>query len=97
MTRQSRTFTEAIRLDSKIVMAYNNRGGAYMCKGEHEKAVADFTEAIRLDPKFAPAYNNRSHVYATRGDFYRAALDRTKAEELSDNRNKASGVSGPLR
>jgi Flp pilus assembly protein TadD len=36
--------------------AYNNRGFAYLKKGDNDRAIADFTQAIQLDPKDALAY-----------------------------------------
>ena len=52
-------FSEAIRLNPKDAVAYNNRGVAYYAKSDLDRAIADFNEAIRLDPKDAIAYNNR--------------------------------------
>ena len=47
--------------------------------------------------KNARAYGNRADAYRKKGEFYKAAVDRIKAEELSDNRNRASDSSSPLR
>jgi Flp pilus assembly protein TadD len=47
-------FNEALRLDPKHALAYNNRGTAWYAKGEVDKANADFNEAFRLDPTLAP-------------------------------------------
>ena len=74
-TRRSPTYTEAIRLDPKLAMAYNNRGIAYDEKGEYDKAIADCSEAIRLDPKTAAAYSNRGLAYADKGDSDKAIAD----------------------
>jgi len=52
-------YNEAIRLDPKFALAYNNRGAAYGDKNERDRAIADYSEAIRLDPKYAEAYYNR--------------------------------------
>jgi tetratricopeptide (TPR) repeat protein len=37
---------EAIRLDPKVAMAYDNRGRAYVVLGQLDKAIADFQEAL---------------------------------------------------
>ena len=75
-------YTEAIRLDPKFAIAYNNRGLAYRDKGDTDRAIADFTEAIRLDPKFANAYASRGVAYRDKGDMDRAIADYTEAIRL---------------
>ena len=55
-------YNEAIRLDPKYALAYNNRGIAWRDKKEYDKAIADYNEAIRLDPKYAVAFDNRGDV-----------------------------------
>src|SRR5215475_12274825 len=42
-----------------LVIAYNNRGNAYMAKGEYDRAVQDYGESIKLNPNYARAFNNR--------------------------------------
>jgi tetratricopeptide (TPR) repeat protein len=44
-------YTEAIRLDPKYALAYNNRGNAYEKKGEKLKAAEDFARAKQLGLK----------------------------------------------
>jgi tetratricopeptide (TPR) repeat protein len=48
-------YDEAIRLDPKYAIAFNNRGSAWLIKKEYDKAIADYDEAIRLDPKYVNA------------------------------------------
>ena len=43
--------SEAIRLDPKYAVAYNQRGWAYEKKHNHDRAIADYTAAILLNPK----------------------------------------------
>lgn len=43
-------FSQAIRIDSGHVGAYNNLGNAHKNLGEYELASEDFNEAIRLHP-----------------------------------------------
>jgi tetratricopeptide (TPR) repeat protein len=76
------TFSEAIRSDPTSAVAFNNRGAAYMKKGDNDRAIADYTEAIRLDPKNASALNNRGLAYANKGDNNRAIADYTDAIRL---------------
>jgi len=41
-------YTEAIRLDPNLALAYNSRGIAYQKIGEEAKAAADFVKAKQL-------------------------------------------------
>jgi lipoprotein NlpI len=74
--------SEAIRLDPKSAVAYNNRGSAYAFQGDIDRAIADFSEAIRLEPKFADAYLNRGLAYLYSGTLDKALADVSEASEL---------------
>jgi Flp pilus assembly protein TadD len=52
--------TKAIELKPKDVASYNNRGLAYMQKGNYERAIDDFNVATILNPKLADAYYNKA-------------------------------------
>ena len=58
---------------------YNNRGIAYMNKGDYDLAIADYSKAIDIIPGFAEAYNNRGIAYFNRGYFDQAIADYSKA------------------
>jgi tetratricopeptide (TPR) repeat protein len=60
-------------------IGHNNRGGAYLRKGDYDRAIADFDNAIRLDPRDGNAYNNRGLAYTAKGDFERAMADLDEA------------------
>jgi lipoprotein NlpI len=49
-------------------VAYNNRGNAYLDKGDDDHAMADYDAAIRLDPSLTTAYNNRGNIWLDRED-----------------------------
>jgi tetratricopeptide (TPR) repeat protein len=72
-------YTQALRLDPNIALAYNNRGMAYAGKGDYDRAIADYTQALRLDPNIALAHNNRGMAYADKGDYDWAIADYTQA------------------
>jgi tetratricopeptide (TPR) repeat protein len=59
----------AIELNPRLVMAYNNRGLAYLNKGEHEQAISDCNEALRVNPRNAMAYNIRAVAHFYKRDF----------------------------
>src|SRR3569833_704776 len=46
-----------------IVFMYNNRGLAWMAKGDMDRAIADFDEAVRLDPNYVDVYFNRGDAW----------------------------------
>jgi lipoprotein NlpI len=75
-------YDQAIALDPKYAKAYNNRGYAYITKGDLDRAMADYDQAIALDPKSAYAYNGRGNAYATEGDFDHAIADYNQAIAL---------------
>jgi len=87
---------EAIRLDPKSAVAYNNRGSAYAFQGDIDRAIADFSEAIRLDPKFAAAYNNRGFAYLNQGRTDRAIADFDEAIRLDSKFADAYSNRGKL-
>jgi tetratricopeptide (TPR) repeat protein len=43
------SYTEAIRVNPKDVLAYRNRGRAYEAKGEIRKAEEDYAKARQLE------------------------------------------------
>jgi tetratricopeptide (TPR) repeat protein len=75
-------FNEAIKLDPKFALAYNNRGQAYFFIKDNDRAIADQNDAIRLDPKFVEAYNDRGTVYFWKNEYDRAILDQSDAIRL---------------
>jgi tetratricopeptide (TPR) repeat protein len=62
--------------------AYNNRGNAYVHKGEWDKAIAEYTRMLEINPDYAWAYNNRGGAYLCKGEYDKAIEDCTKAIRL---------------
>ncbi len=75
-------YSEAIQLDPKLAVAWNNRGVAWLGKNEYDKAIADYTEAIRLDPKLAVAWNNRGLAWYHKKEYDKAIVDFTETVRL---------------
>lgn len=67
----------------KPAINYNNRGNAYLKKGDLDLAMADYNEALRLDPNYAFAYHNRGLVYGRKGDQDHAIADYSEALRLN--------------
>ncbi|MBI4082629.1 MAG: tetratricopeptide repeat protein [Candidatus Lambdaproteobacteria bacterium] len=78
-------YSEAIRLDSTFVEAYNNRGVVYLHHGQPERAIQDFDQALRLDPNYAQAYGNRGSAYDELKQHERAIQDHGQAIRLGLN------------
>src|SRR5215471_19185886 len=66
-----------------LVIAYNNRGNAYMAKGEYDRAVQDYDQSIKLDPNYARAFNNRGVAYQKKGEYDRAINDFDQSIKLN--------------
>src|ERR1700722_10619627 len=64
---------------SNQAISLNNRGNAYLSKGDLDRAIADYNQAISLDPKYSKAYHGRAIAYKARGDVDRAIVDYNQA------------------
>ena len=73
---------EAIRLDSKYAVSYNNRGLVYIKKGNYDRAISDCDKAIELKPRYANAYINRGNAWLGKRNYDLAISDYDKAIEL---------------
>ena len=49
-------------------IAYNNRGNAYIAKGEFDRAIEDFDRSIKLDRTYIKPLNNRGVAYMKKGE-----------------------------
>jgi tetratricopeptide (TPR) repeat protein len=72
-------FTEATRLDPKLVAAYLGRAACFHAKGDYVTAVADFTEALRLKPGDGEALRGRAQAHLRKGDHDKALADAGEA------------------
>jgi tetratricopeptide (TPR) repeat protein len=68
-------YNEAIRVDPKNTLAYNNRGNIYRDRGDNDHAIAEYNEAIRIDPSDVAAYTNRGLVFERLGKVDEARAD----------------------
>ena len=78
-------YTEAIRLDPTLAVAYNNRGDALAAKGEHDRAIQDYDRAVAINPAYAEAYNRRGVAHEAKGDRERAIADFKSAAAIDGN------------
>ena len=76
----------------RLANALQNRGTAYLDKGDIDRAIQDLDRAIRLDPNYANAFNSRGVAYEAKGEYERAIQDLDQAIRLDpDNANALNG------
>ncbi len=75
-------YSEAIRLNPHVAVAYYNRGLSLYQQGDYDGAIVDYNDALRLDPQYAMAYNNRAFVSYHQGNFDNALADSNEALRL---------------
>ncbi|MEI6036660.1 MAG: tetratricopeptide repeat protein [Planctomycetota bacterium] len=95
-------YASSIRRDRTYMIAYLNRGLAYLATDESRKAEFDFDHAIRHNPRDLRAWFNRGVAQARQGRYqdaiesYSAALKIDPAHEPSrrnlDEANRLSGI-----
>ena len=78
-------YNQALAINPKYDVAYNNRGNAWDHKGEHDKAIADYNQVLRLNPNDAVAYNNRGEALRNKGEYDKALADYNQAIRLNPN------------
>lgn len=84
-----RLLSEAIRLDSQLADAYNNRAAVYHVLGNYKQAIADYTRYIELKPNVVTAYKNRGTTYLAMGQPARALADFDRAVGLDPQDQQA--------
>jgi tetratricopeptide (TPR) repeat protein len=80
------TFSAALQTNPDARTAaeiHGERGGAYVDKGELDKAMADGEAAVRLAPGYFRGYQVRGRVYRHRKEFDRALAEFGKALKLA--------------
>jgi tetratricopeptide (TPR) repeat protein len=61
-------FDTAIKLNSKSLSVYHNRGMALSGKGRHEKAVDEFSKVIEMNQSSPILYKDRGTAYRKLGE-----------------------------
>jgi tetratricopeptide (TPR) repeat protein len=81
-------YTEAIKLDPDLVVAYVARGGAMGVLENYPAAIADYTTAINLSPNLAGAYGGRGLARFRNGQENAGIDDLWQAAQLYRAQNK---------
>ena len=84
-SRAIQDYDQAIKLNPSFVQAYNNRGRAYLAKGDYDRGIRDFGRAIGLDPSSAMAHRNMSLALIRQGKPREAVRYYRHAGRLLDN------------
>lgn len=74
-------YDEAIKLNSKYVEAYINRGKAYKHIEKYNEAIKDFDEAIELEPNNEESYYNKAISKEKLGEVKQENSDYKKAKQ----------------
>ena len=77
-------YDTAIKLDSSLAEAYNNRGIVKYELGQYSAAIDDYSRAIQLKSGYADAFNNRGNAYAALEQFTDSERDLKAALKLND-------------
>jgi serine/threonine protein kinase len=80
-------FTEAIRIDPKLVQAYSHRGAADNRLGEWNHAIVDFNEYLKRAPDTPWGLHHRSIAYFALGDIEHALADSSRSITVEPNTN----------
>jgi Trypsin-like peptidase domain/TPR repeat len=104
-------YNQAIALDPKNSLAYNNRGNLKKNKlNDVQGALSDYNQAIALNPKYSLAYNNRANlkkdklndIQGALADYNQAILLNPKDSNAYYNRgnlkkNKLNDIQGAIQ
>lgn len=77
-------YTLAVKLDSNLYEAFNNRGLLYKSNRKYQLALTDFNKALELDPNNSILYNNRATLYQELENQEKAIEDFTKAIKINE-------------
>ena len=74
-------WTDVIKKFPEALIAYNNRGGAYLMEKKFDEALADLNKVIQSRPGNAEALNNRAVILSNKKRIKEALDDLNKALE----------------
>jgi len=83
------SYTEALKLDPKLIYALIARGAAYYSKGDYQSAVDDYSRTLELEPNDAGVFNSRGNAYRQMGNYQMAIADYEAALRIDPNNAEA--------
>ncbi|MFM7794162.1 MAG: tetratricopeptide repeat protein, partial [Microcystis panniformis] len=81
---------QALNINPRDAIAYNNRGLLYKEQGKPDLALSDFNQALNINPRYAKAYLNRGVLYYSRQEREKAIGDLRQAAELFRQQGNAA-------
>jgi tetratricopeptide (TPR) repeat protein len=75
-------YSKAQEIIPKDAIAYNDRGFAFLKKGQYDLAISDFSTALELNPKYIVAYLNRALALELKGNYEQAISDLNRAVDV---------------
>jgi tetratricopeptide (TPR) repeat protein len=82
-------YTEALKLDPRLIYALIARGAAYYSKGDYQSAVDDYSRTLELEPNDAGVFNSRGNAYRQMGNYQMAVADYEAALRIDPNNAEA--------
>jgi tetratricopeptide (TPR) repeat protein len=85
-------FTQALRINPKLITVYLLRGSVYNNTKRHDEAIADFNQVLQLNPDItvaATTYLSRGLAYGQKGQFERALADFNQVLRLNPRHGEA--------
>jgi Tfp pilus assembly protein PilF len=81
--RRSVSTQIAFALNPVFAFAFNDRGIAFVAKGDLDRGIADLDQAIKINANFATAFHNRGNAFGEKGDLDRAIRDYDQAIKIN--------------
>jgi tetratricopeptide (TPR) repeat protein len=72
-----------------LAIAHNNRGNAFIVKGDYERAIQDLDRSIKLNGTYAKPFNNRGVARLKKGEYDLAVEAFDEAVRLNPNYGEA--------
>jgi len=77
------SYRQALKLDPKYALAWDNIGDVYRAKGDQEQAIAAYQKAVELEPENAEYWHSIGWFYLTQHEFEQAEENLSKSFQLS--------------